>query len=106
MALAVSYEDILLKNGSGIPGVHVALYNLNNVKVAATTTEGVIIEGDNKVNGKYAFSGIDPGQYEVRFFGEGFTSNDNKTINIAGDSVKLDKRLLLQSLVERESALV
>ena len=38
--IATSYEDILIKNGKGIPGVHVALYNLNNVKVAATTTEG------------------------------------------------------------------
>lgn len=101
-----SYSSVLLRNGRGIPGVHVALYNLNNVKVTATTTEGTIIEGDDKVDGKYTFTNITPGQYQVRFFGEGFTTDDFQTINIAGDAVELDKEILLQSLVERESSLV
>ena len=101
-----SYSSVLLRNGRGIPGVHVALYNLNNVKVTATTTEGTIIEGDDKVDGKFAFKNITPGQYQLRFFGEGFTEDDFETINIAGDAVELDKELLLQSLVERESSLV
>ena len=104
-----SYRNILLKNGRGIPGVHCVLYNLNNVKVAATTTEGVTNPDhnpNNHVTGRYTFTNVNPGQYEVRFFGEGFDSDDNLTINIAGDNINLDKELLLQSLVERFSSLV
>ena len=104
--ITTSYEGVLLKNGAGIPGVHTVLYNLNNVKVSATTTEGTIIAGDGLINGRYRFDPIDPGQYEIRFFGEGFTSEDNLTINVAGDSIAIDKRILLQSLVERESSLI
>ena len=106
MAAQASYSAVLIKNGKGIPGVHVVLYNLNNVKVAATTTEGQILEGDGKIDGQYTFRNITPGQYEVRFFGEGFRNTDYETINIAGDAVEIDKEILVQSLVERESSLV
>ena len=104
-----SYSNILLKNGQGIPGVHCVLYNLNNVKVSATTTEGIINEDFNKdkhTPGKYSFTGVTPGQYEVRFFGEGFNSDDNLIINIAGDDIDVTKEILLQSLVERFSSLI
>ena len=104
-----SYSNILYKNGQGISGVHCVLYNENNVKVAATTTEGILNPDYNKerdITGKYDFLEINPGQYEVRFFGEGFTSEDYLTINVAGDSVELAKEILLQSLVERFSSLV
>ena len=104
--IETSYEDILRKNGRGIPGVHVALYNLNNVKVAATTTEGAYPDKPDAIDGKFSFSGISQGQYELRFFGEGFSSDDYQTINIAGDESDLDKQILLTQLIERASALV
>jgi hypothetical protein len=104
-----SYTNILYKNGQGIPGVHCVLYNLNNVKITATTTEGITnpeFNKNNDITGKYSFTDVDPGQYQVRFFGEGFDSEDFLTVDIAGDSINVGKEVLLQSLVERCSSLI
>ena len=99
-----SYTNILYKNGQGIPGVHVALYSLQNVKIDATTTEGLM--GINEhIDSRYTFTDINPGQYELRFFGEGFDNRDWRTIDIAGDSIDIDKSALLERLIERASAI-
>ena len=83
-AYSQSYSAILLQNGVGIPGVECVLTSLDGSRVAVTVTEGTMIAGDGLVEGKYTFNNIAPGQYIIKFYGEGFTSANNLTIDIAG----------------------
>lgn len=102
-----SYTGILYQNGVGIPGVHAVLYTPDNIKVQAVTTEGKVSDGDDSVSGRYQFLNINPGQYQVRFFGEGFTEENYLTIDVAGseldfiDGDALKKDLLLQDRLSK-----
>ncbi len=81
MALSITgYSGVLLQNGNKIPGVAVRLYNSSG-KVAATTT--------NKL-GEYSFSDLAANNYQIRFFGEGFTDDDYINFVITGTGGELD----------------
>ncbi len=81
MALSITgYSGVLYQNGNRIPGVAVRLYNSAG-KVAATTT--------NKL-GEYSFSDLAANNYQIRFFGEGFTEDDYINFVITGTGGELD----------------
>ena len=81
MALSITgYSGVLYQNGNRIPGVAVRLYNSAG-KVAATTT--------NKL-GEYSFSDLPANNYQIRFFGEGFTEDDYINFTITGTGGELD----------------
>jgi len=75
-----SYRNQLLKNGSPIAGVAARLYNEENQKIGADTTT---------YDGRYSFTDIPAGNYEVRFFGEDFTSDSWFNITVTGPGGEL-----------------
>jgi len=76
MALSITgYDGTLLKGGTAIPGVAVRLYNNSEVKVGSKTTD---------ILGKYSFSSLSIGNYQIRFFGEGFTEDDYINFVVTG----------------------
>jgi hypothetical protein len=75
MATINSYSGTLLQNGVPIAGVQVRLYNSAEEKVAATRTDK---------NGKYLFTNLAGGNYQIRFFGEGFTEDDYINFAVSG----------------------
>ena len=80
MAAVNDKNGVVYQNGSPIAGVAVRLYDEDGNKVGADTSDSL---------GRYSFTSLAPGNYQIRFFGEGFTSDNYVNFSITGGAVEI-----------------
>ena len=74
-----TYQEILIKKGKPQSGVQAAIYENK------TSTVKIDVDVSDE-NGILSFENLDPGQYHLRFWGQNYSREDWKTIEVFDNS--------------------